>query len=136
MIGLNKESFFIDGVTGYREGRDDSMKIQCKSGLLELCILSILQNEDCNGFEIYNQLEQDVKISKGTIYPTLRRLVKEGSVEIYYKQMEDDIKRKYYKLTDQGGVRIKALKQEWESLSEGVNHLIGGTIHAKGRIHK
>lgn len=112
------------------------MKIQCKSGLLELCILSILQNEDCNGFEIYNQLEQDVKISKGTIYPTLRRLVKEGSVEIYYKQMEDDIKRKYYKLTDQGGVRIKALKQEWESLSEGVNHLIGGTIHAKGRIHK
>lgn len=111
---------------GIRQGREDFMKIQCKSGLLELCILSILRHGDCNGFEIYNQLEEDVKISEGTIYPTLRRLVKEGSIEIYYKQIEEDKKNKFYKLTDQGDNRLQALRIEWEQLSEGVGHLIRG----------
>lgn len=109
------------------------MKIQCKSGLLELCMLSILRHKDCNGFDLYNQLEQDVKISEGTIYPTLRRLVKEGSIEIYYKQMEDLNKRKYYKLTDQGEDRIQALKTEWDKLSQGVSHLIRGDNPCKGK---
>lgn len=109
------------------------MKIQCKSGLLELCTLSILQQGDCNGFEIYNQLEQDVKISEGTIYPTLHRLVKEGSIEIYYKQIEEDKKRKYYKLTNQGETRVQTLKREWDQLSQGVSHIIRGDNPCKGK---
>lgn len=102
------------------------MNIQCKSGLLELCVLSILSRQECNGYELIEELSSRVKISKGTIYPTMRRLVKEGSVETNFVELEDGPKRKYYKLTEDGQQRAKTLNEEWNRLILGVSRIIGG----------
>lgn len=107
------------------------MNIQCKSGLLELCVLSILSRGEYNGFEIQDELEKRVKISDGTIYPTMRRLVKEGSVETYFKDLEDGAKRKHYKLTTIGQEKAADLEKEWNRLILGVNRILGGDSQCK-----
>ena len=107
------------------------MNIQCKSGLLELCVLSILSRGEYNGYDIQDELVSRVKISDGTIYPTMRRLVKEGSVETYFEELEDGAKRKYYKLTASGEERTAALEKEWNRLILGVSRILGGDSECK-----
>jgi PadR family transcriptional regulator PadR len=102
------------------------MNIQCKSGLLELCVLSILSHGTYSGFDIQNELEDNVKINEGTIYPTMRRLVREGLIESYFEELDDGSRRKFYRITEQGQEREKCLKQQWNSLISGVSCILGG----------
>ncbi len=113
------------------EKEGNTMNIQCKSGLLELCVLSILSRGEYNGFEIQNELDNRVKISDGTIYPTMRRLVKEGNVELCFRELEDGVKRKYYKLTTSGEDRTADLEKEWNRLILGVSRILGGEHECK-----
>ncbi len=54
------------------------MNVQFKKGVLELCVLSVLEGRDCYGYELVNEISQDIDISEGTIYPLLRRLKSDG----------------------------------------------------------
>ncbi len=102
------------------------MNIQCRSGLLELCVLSILSRKDSYGFELVEEVSKSVKISKGTIYPTMRRLVKSEMVDFYFSNNAEGPKRKYYKLTDTGKKQLDSLNVEWERLKSGVTVIVGG----------
>ena len=56
------------------------MNPQFKKGILELCVLHILLQEDSYGYDIIDQLSANIDISEGTIYPMLRRFQKEKRV--------------------------------------------------------
>ena len=60
-------------------------------------------------------------ISEGTIYPLLRRLVKENYLESYYKPSKEGPSRKYYSITVKGNKRLHELIKEWESFTEAIN---------------
>lgn len=102
------------------------MNIQFKKGVLELCVLSLLNHDEMYGYELTSRLSEAISISDGTIYPLLRRLKKEGYVTTYLSESNEGPPRKYYKLTEQGEDYKDNLIYEWKTLGEGVNRIIEG----------
>ncbi len=100
------------------------MNTQFKKGVLELCVLVILDKKDCYGYEMVDEISQSISISEGTIYPLLKRLKKEGLLSSYLKESSDGPPRKYYRLTDSGKEKKEKLVGEWETFSKGVNNLL------------
>lgn len=100
------------------------MNIQFKKGVLELCVLSILNRKDCYGYELVSDISKSITISEGTIYPLLRRLTKEGLFTTYLRESQEGPPRKYYRLTDKGELVLSDLTNQWYSFVHGVNQLI------------
>ena len=106
------------------------MNIQLKKGVLELCVLSLLETKDRYGYELVKTISENVSIAEGTIYPLLRRLQKEGYVETYLSESQEGPPRKYYCLTRYGGETLLQLITEWNHLVQGVNHILAATGEA------
>lgn len=104
------------------------MNIQFKKGVLELCVLSILQKKECYGYELVEKISQFIDISEGTIYPLLRKLKTEGYVTTYLQESQEGPPRKYYRLTELGKETLEELEIEWESFIDGVNKILRGDL--------
>ena len=105
------------------------MNTQLKKGILELCVLAVLDKKDCYGYELVNEISKNIEISEGTIYPILRRLNQEGYFTTYLQESQEGPPRKYYRLTNLGKSIKEDLLKEWNELVIGVNNIIidGGT---------
>ncbi len=104
------------------------MNIQFKKGVLELCVLSMLDRKNCYGYELVNDISKSFSISEGTIYPLLSRLKKERYVSTYLEESQEGPTRKYYELTSSGKIILIELKEEWFSFTKGVNRLLEGGV--------
>ncbi len=100
------------------------MNVQFKKGVLELCVLALLDKQDRYGYELVQKISEQIDISEGSVYPLLRRLAKEGYFTTYLKESSEGPPRKYYKLTDTGRTFLHNLLQEWKEFSAGVNQII------------
>jgi len=105
------------------------MNTQFKKGVLELCVLALLDRKDCYGYEMVDEISKNISISEGTIYPLLKRLKKEGLVTSYLKESQDGPPRKYYRITDMGKEKKEKLVAEWDEFSVGVSNL----LHSKAK---
>ncbi len=100
------------------------MNIQFKKGVLELCVLSLLTDEDRYGYELVSKISENIEISEGTIYPLLRRLQKDGNVTTYLQESKEGPSRKYYKLTENGEKMCVELTNEWLGFVSKVNTIL------------
>lgn len=100
------------------------MNVQFKKGVLELCVLVLLDKQDHYGYELVQKISDQIQISEGTVYPLLRRLTKEEYFTTYLRESKEGPPRKYYQLTDKGRIYLQALLAEWYEFTNGVNHLI------------
>ena len=78
------------------------MNTQYKKGVLELCVLALLRQRDCYGYEISEILSRRIDIADGTVYPILRKLKADGLLTTYLQEESGGPPRKYYKLTQLG----------------------------------
>ena len=99
------------------------MNIQFKKGVLELCVLSLLEKNNYYGYEIASTLVKVINISDGTVYPILRRLKQENYVSSYLEESNEGPPRKYYTLTQKGTDFLEVLKAEWKVFSNQVNRI-------------
>lgn len=99
---------------------------QLLKGVLEGCILLIIEQEETYGYEISQKLADYgfAAISEGSIYPLLLRLQKEKVIEGSIRKSKAGPKRKYYHLTDEGKKRVELFTSDWKSLAQSVNRLI------------
>lgn len=104
------------------------MNVQFKKGVLELCVLVLLDRKDQYGYELVQQISNQIEISEGSVYPLLRRLTKEGSATTYLQESSEGPPRKYYKLTVAGEDYLQELLSEWRAFTNGVNSLIGNEV--------
>ena len=106
------------------------MNIQFKKGVLELCVLSMLEKRDCYGYELVEEISKNIDMSEGTIYPLLRRLKDEGYFSTYLQESQEGPPRKYYRITDLGREIKDELVSEWTEFVKGVNNIIyGGNMY-------
>jgi PadR family transcriptional regulator PadR len=96
------------------------MNTQFKKGVMELCVLALLNKKDCYGYDVSEYISKVIDISDGTIYPILRKLKNDGLVSSYLSEISGGPPRKYYSLTDIGREKYKNLKQEWNSFANSV----------------
>ncbi len=104
--------------------RDVTLNVQFKKGVLELCVLVLLDKQDRYGYELVQKISEQIAISEGSVYPLLRRLTKEEYFTTYLQESSEGPSRKYYKLTDKGRMYLRELTREWKEFSNGVNQLI------------
>ena len=91
------------------------MDIQLKRGLLDICVLAAIKNQDSYGYQIIKDIKPYVEISESTLYPILRRL--ESAELLTVRTVEHNGRlRKYYHLTEQGRKRIETFKKEWKEI--------------------
>src|SRR5690625_7671130 len=65
---------------------DSTMNIQFKKGVLEICVLALLDKQDRYGYELVQKISNQISISEGSVYPLLRRLTKEGYFTTYLQE--------------------------------------------------
>jgi PadR family transcriptional regulator PadR len=110
------------------DGRDpvtESLQVQWRKGVLDLCVLAMLSRADSYAYEIASHLAEDIGMGEGTIYPLMRRMQTDGLVKTYLVETPNGPPRKYYKLTAAGRAVFAAQKAEWEVFARSVARIVG-----------
>lgn len=89
------------------------MVFQLGSSLLDACVLATLHKEDTYGYRLTQEVKRVMDISESTLYPVLRRLMKEGYLETY-DQQHMGRNRRYYRLTEAGKEKYREYVKEWD----------------------
>ena len=102
----------------------ENTKAQMRKGILEYCILSVINGQDAYTSDILKQLK-DAKmlVVEGTVYPLLTRLKNAGLLSYRWEESSSGPPRKYYKLTDKGTQFLDELENSWSELNTAVNKL-------------
>ncbi len=82
------------------------MDAQLKKGLLEICVLSVLREEESYGYKIIADIAPHIEISESTLYPILRRLEAAGAVTVRSAEHNGRL-RKYFRITKIGLQKIQ-----------------------------
>lgn len=91
------------------------MDIQLKRGLLDVCVLAAIKNEDSYGYRIIKDVSPYVEISESTLYPILRRLEAQELLTVRSEEYNGRL-RKYYHITPEGLRRIVDFKNDWKEI--------------------
>ena len=101
----------------------EKAKIQMRRGVLELCILSILAEQEAYASDIIQRLEEsELIVVEGTVYPLLSRLKNAGLLEYRWEESTSGPPRKYYNITNEGQGFLKDLLHSWNQLVHAVNN--------------
>lgn len=98
------------------------MDIQLKRGLLDVCVLAAIKNEDSYGYKIIKDMKPYLELSESTLYTILKRL--ETAQMLTVKTAEHNGRlRKYYHITQNGLDRLKAFSDEWQEIMAIYNYV-------------
>ena len=102
----------------------DNVKSQMRKGILEYCILLILNRRKAYANDII-QLLQTAKliVVEGTLYPLLTRLKNMDLLTYQWIESNQGPPRKYYELTSNGEQFLNELEIAWAEVSDTINHL-------------
>jgi PadR family transcriptional regulator PadR len=101
---------------------------QLRKGLIELCVMAALRDEEAYGYQIVERLDRQagLGLTESTIYPLLARLAREGLVQVRTAPSPCGPARRYYRLTPAGSQRLEQMVRHWQSVHKSVQQLIEG----------
>lgn len=91
------------------------MDIQLKRGLLDVCVLAAIKNEDSYGYKIIKDMKPYMEMSESTLYTILKRLELSKMLTVRISEHGGRL-RKYYHITKAGLGRIEDFKDEWREV--------------------
>lgn len=101
-------------------------------GYIDTILLSLLCHEPLYGYELVKrsreQSDGTFEIKEATLYLALKRLEKNGLAVSYWDDSDTGRggRRKYYRLTDDGRVRLQNKKMEWKYVKDTMDKFLGG----------
>jgi PadR family transcriptional regulator PadR len=99
----------------------ENTKAQMRKGVLDYCILVVLENKPLYVSDIIEKLEKSKMIVvEVTLYPMLARLKNEGYLGYYWEESLREPPRKYYHLTEAGKFFLNELGDAWKELVDSV----------------
>jgi len=102
----------------------ENVKSQMRKGILEYCILLILNNRKAYANEIIRLLQEArLIVVEGTLYPLLTRLKNMDLLTYQWIESNQGPPRKYYELTSNGERFLVELGQAWNEVANTINHL-------------
>ena len=102
----------------------ENTKAQMRKGILEMCILSVLNKKECYAADILKSLKDSgMIVVEGTIYPLLTRLKNAGLLEYRWEESTSGPPRKYYSITKVGEEFLVELDSTWLELKKGVENI-------------
>ena len=91
------------------------MDNQLKRGLLDVCVLTAIKNEESYGYKIIKDMKPYIEMSESTLYTILKRLEMSSMLTVRTAEHGGRL-RKYYKITKAGLGRIEDFKDEWREV--------------------
>ena len=102
----------------------ENTKAQMRKGILEFCILSILDKKEAYPSEIIEALKgAKLIVVEGTLYPLLTRLKNAELLTYRWEESPSGPPRKYYSLTKMGRAFLEELTGTWKELNTAVNKI-------------
>ncbi len=91
------------------------MDNQLKRGLLDVCVLAAIKNEESYGYKIIKDIKPYVELSESTLYTILKRLETADMLTVRTAEHGGRL-RKYYRITEAGLTRIEEFKKDWKDI--------------------
>ncbi len=91
------------------------MDAQLRRGVLDVCVLRAIRDEDSYGYKIIKDLKPIRELSESTLYTILKRLEAADLLTVRTAEHEGRL-RKYYHITAAGIFRIQEFKEEWKEM--------------------
>lgn len=97
------------------------------AALLDAIVLAVvsMEQQGTYGYKITQDVRQVIDISESTLYPVLRRLQKDGCLEVYDMEFGGR-NRRYYKITDAGTAQLNLYRSEWQIYSSKITNIFTG----------
>ncbi len=102
----------------------ENSKAQMRKGILEFCILSVLERGEAYPSDIIDELKKaKLMIVEGTLYPLLNRLKTDELLSYRWEESNSGPPRKYYSLTPKGKEFLDNLAETWKELENAVKNI-------------
>lgn len=107
--------------------RGDAMIFNTGAALLDAIVLAVVSRDidGTYGYKITQDIREAIDISESTLYPVLRRLQKEGCLEVYDLAI-DGRNRRYYRITESGRLQLNLYRGEWSNYSQKISKILEG----------
>ena len=106
--------------------RDDVTIAQLRKGVLEFCVLALLQDQERYSFEIVRALgdTEALVTSEGTVYPLLARLRRDGLLVSRWQESHTGPPRRYYRITPKGRAALRGFTAQWTRFRGSVDAIL------------
>lgn len=105
------------------EASINNIKSQMRKGMLEYCILLLLNDHRAYPSDIIKRLmEANLIVVEGTLYTLLNRLKREGKLTYEWEESAMGPPRKYYFITDEGRECLRIMTQVWNEMCKSVEY--------------
>lgn len=106
----------------------NSWEAQVRKGLVELAVLATIARGETYGYRIVAQLADlpGLEFTESTVYPVLTRLATDGLVAVRAEPSRAGPPRRYYRLTEEGRIRMGRMAERWAELSGSLARLLDG----------
>ncbi len=117
----------------------ENTQSQMRKGVLEFCILSIIQRGEAYPSDIIEEMKKsNLQLLEGTLYPLLTRLKNADLLNYRWVESSGGPPRKYFSLTEKGSAFYQLLENTWREMADGVERVInsqaqGTSLPAEGR---
>ena len=102
----------------------ENVRSQMRKGVLEYCILSILDKKEAYASAIIEELKRaNMIVVEGTLYPLLIRLKNQGALTYRWEESPQGPPRKYYCISEEGRLLLRVMDESWSELFETINTL-------------
>lgn len=101
------------------------MKFAVASSLLDACVLGTISSGAAYGYILTQKIQNTINVSESTLYPVLRRLLKDGLLHTY-DEPYDGRNRRYYSITEKGRTALTEYTEDWHIYKLNVENLILG----------
>jgi len=99
----------------------DNIKSQMRKGVLEYCILSILNNNDAYASSLISDLKDArMIVVEGTLYPLLTRQKNQGLLSYRWEESPQGPPRKYYSITEKGKELLAEMDSAWQEVVDTI----------------
>ena len=99
------------------------------AALLDAIVLSVVSRNQNGtyGYRITQEVREVLDISESTLYPVLRRLLKDGCLKSYDLAI-DGRNRRYYRITESGRLQLNLYHGEWNTYAQKISRILEEVI--------
>ena len=103
---------------------------ELKKGSAELLVLSLLEGRPRHGYDLCKRIEAQsegrLTFHIASLYPLLYRLEERGWIQGRWVEKAGQRRRRFYRLTGEGGRILVKQRKTWASFVAAVNRITGG----------
>lgn len=99
---------------------------QLLRGALDAAVLAVVAEQDGYGYDVLRRLRAAglPEVADASVYGTLRRLYRGGSLTSYVVPSEEGPHRRYYGITEHGRAQLAEAREVWDGFSRALGALL------------